>query len=260
MLSARHAGDLFVPECKDGPTQTANHLRLDAWAMARSWTNPAFDGYEIKVSRSDWTRDSKVQAYLPLCNRLWIVCPSGLIQKEEIPESMGLLWASKEGARLLTKKKAPYRQIEPPVNLLRYVLMCRVSIQREREAYESREARAGRFAAFVQGRIDMQSIGSEVSRKLRAETLEKIRQADGRADAAELRARRAEATERNLENAASVLTALGVEWRHGQYDVDERIREAVNGLSLSAKIGSLRHSLDELERRISRQNPAMDAA
>ena len=61
LLSTKHSKDLFIPECKDGPTWGASHLRLDAWALTRSWASPCSYGYEIKVSRSDWMQDDKVQ-------------------------------------------------------------------------------------------------------------------------------------------------------------------------------------------------------
>ena len=41
LLAERHAGDLFVPECKDGPSQYRGHLRLDAWTLLKSMDTPA---------------------------------------------------------------------------------------------------------------------------------------------------------------------------------------------------------------------------
>lgn len=36
LIAARHTNDVFVPECKDGPTWGGGAMRLDAWAMRKS--------------------------------------------------------------------------------------------------------------------------------------------------------------------------------------------------------------------------------
>jgi len=56
LIADRHAEDVFVPQCKDGPTQGYGpKLRvLDAWAMRKSWSQWSTVGYEIKVSRDDF--------------------------------------------------------------------------------------------------------------------------------------------------------------------------------------------------------------
>ena len=62
LLAVRHAKDVFVEECKNGPTHnTKTLIKLDAWAMSRSWANPHTFGYEIKVSRSDFLSDPQQQ-------------------------------------------------------------------------------------------------------------------------------------------------------------------------------------------------------
>lgn len=129
-LAAKHADDVFVRECKDGPSQNANtHLRMDAWVMNKSWSNPRTVAYEVKVSRADFLKDQKWHGYLPYCNEFYFVCPHGLIQLEEVSADAGLMYVTQEG-RVLTKKKAPYRSLEVPESVYRYILMCRVKITR----------------------------------------------------------------------------------------------------------------------------------
>jgi len=111
-----------------GSTWDGGAPRLDAWAMRRSWTRWTTWGYEIKVSRGDFLKDEKWREYLSACHSFSFVCPSGLIQPSEIPEVAGLLWASKTGNRLYTKKKALDREIDSPVQVLVYLLMCRSRI------------------------------------------------------------------------------------------------------------------------------------
>src|SRR4051812_34483562 len=71
LLAQRHAEDVFVPECKGGPSWTDEHKRMDAWAMKKSWSRPLVCAYEVKVSRSDFTADRKWHAYLPYCNEFY---------------------------------------------------------------------------------------------------------------------------------------------------------------------------------------------
>src|SRR5262245_37558363 len=84
MLSQRHLGDVFVPECKTGSTGEGL-LKLDAWAMKKSWADPLTWGYEIKVSRSDFTGDQKWHNYLRYCSEFYFVAPLGLIDVDELP-------------------------------------------------------------------------------------------------------------------------------------------------------------------------------
>lgn len=133
LLEAKHSKDLCVAECKDGPTQFGpGCLRMDFWTMPRSWAKPWVSAYEIKISRGDFMRDDKWPGYLQHCNMFSFVCPAGLIQPEELPEGVGLYWASKNGARLYCKRKPANRtDVQIPENLYRYILMCRVRITRE---------------------------------------------------------------------------------------------------------------------------------
>jgi len=51
-------------------------------------------GFEIKMSRADFLRDSKWSAYTRFLSSLSIVCPEGLIKPEEIEKPFGLLWVT----------------------------------------------------------------------------------------------------------------------------------------------------------------------
>lgn len=120
-LAEKHYKDFFITECKSGPTQiaAAGTLKiLDGLAIKKSWTAPCFTGYEIKVSRSDFLRDVKFYTYEELCNCLYIVCPKGMIDRTELPESIGLMYYDPEKKTLTTRKRAIYRKIEYTPELL----------------------------------------------------------------------------------------------------------------------------------------------
>lgn len=169
LLSVRHSEDVFVTECKSGPT-TSGYVRLDAWAMPRSWANPATYGYEIKVSRSDWGRDNKWQSYLPLCNQLYIVCPRGLIAKDEVPDPLGLIHAvrGEKSERLHTVKRAAVRDVPLPEDLARYILMWRAAVQRSpyARAENDRFENAAAWESWLNSRKDLASLGARCSKEV----------------------------------------------------------------------------------------------
>ncbi|KKM70435.1 hypothetical protein LCGC14_1440710 [marine sediment metagenome] len=120
---------LSVPECKIGATWSKSTCsRFDMWVMARSWAHPRFIGCEIKVARSDFLRDEKWQNYLPYCTEFYFVAPPGIIDPSEVPEAAGLMVTTKNCKQLITKKKAPVRDVEIPRSILIYLLMCRTRV------------------------------------------------------------------------------------------------------------------------------------
>ena len=248
MLAERHKEDVFVPECKSGPTQGSEHLRLDAWAMAKSWAHPCFDGYEVKISRSDWLRDAKVHLYLPLCNRLWLVCPSGLIDPAEVPMEIGVLWAPKSGGtRLVTKRKATYRQIEPPVDLLLYVLMCRSTIGHEYQRAKTRDERAELWRNYLAGRAELKNIGLSASRKMQDEIQRVLAETATVVGRARTQAEDAKAKLRAMEEFKALAVELGIADSTGRirrWSLRSHLDEILTGRELLAKIQAARGALE----------------
>ncbi len=124
-LAEKHWKDFFLTEVKSGPTQLAmpGGLKiLDGLAVRKSWTNPCFTGYEVKISRSDFLRDAKFYTYEELCNCLYIVCPKGMIERTELPESVGLMYYDPEKKTITTRKKAIFRKIEYSPEMLIYII------------------------------------------------------------------------------------------------------------------------------------------
>ena len=129
LLLQRHVSrnDLYVDECSMG---SSGSRRLDGWAMSKSWASPMYTGYEIKISRSDFLQDEKYDDYFKVCSRFYWVCPTGLIDKSEVGDNCGLIYVTKSGNRLITKKKAPAlvpNQMSLK-RLMKSVLMNRVKI------------------------------------------------------------------------------------------------------------------------------------
>lgn len=166
LLALRHSDDVFVAECKNGPTQSAGRgemVRMDAWAMKKSWTNPNTYGYEIKVSRSDFLRDDKWHRYLPYCSQFFFVCAPGVCDPKEAPDGCGLLVASKNAARLYMKRRAPLREVEIPEDLWRYLLMHRSYTCDE---WRNREKNIEYWRAWLAEKRESRTIGRNVSHGL----------------------------------------------------------------------------------------------
>ena len=132
LLLQKHYKDLCISECKTGSTWWSNNLfKMDLWVMKKSWTKPYTYCYEIKINRQDFLRDEKWQEYLKYCSDFYFVTPPGIIEKNELPNDIGLIVTSVNGKRLFTKKKAVSRlDTEIPESLFRYILMWR-SIQKK---------------------------------------------------------------------------------------------------------------------------------
>lgn len=167
MVAERHTKDLFIGECKNGPTWYGEHLRLDAWAMNRSWANACTYGYEIKVSRGDWTRDQKLNGYLEYCNCFYVVSAAGVVKESELPESAGWLEASKTGSRLFMRRKAVYRAVPLNENLVRYILMSRVKpCSRWQQLNGDEQSAADRLRNWVGDKENKRMLGADVSAKI----------------------------------------------------------------------------------------------
>lgn len=134
--------------------------------MNKSWAHPVVSAYEVKVSRADFLKDNKWPAYLPLCNQFYFVAPAGLIDLSELPAEAGLLTASGKGngARLLTKKKAPHRDITVPEEVYRYILMCRV-VPTAESAFEQ-QTHADYWRKWLKEKREDQKLGWRVSRRV----------------------------------------------------------------------------------------------
>lgn len=163
-IEQKYADQIVVGECKDGPTQTRSHRRLDAWVLLKTWSPITTLGFEIKVSRSDFLNDKKLVDYLPLCHYLYVVAPKGMISAEELPSSVGLMESVGDHQRLIIRHKAVWRDIELPGELLIYVLMCRVKIKKESE---DPTYRVDQLRQWVARKDDGRSLSWAVNQKIR---------------------------------------------------------------------------------------------
>ena len=248
LLAVKHAADVFVPECKDGPT--GGHAQLDAWVMPRSWARPAITGYEVKISRTDFVRDVKWPRYLDACNLLYFACPYGLIAPEETPEGCGLMWVAKTGTRLYIKRKAPYREIPFPEHVARYVLMARSEVRRG--GYYGRQS-PETWRQWLSERQANRTLGREVGGKIRELYQENVERAD-----AENRHLRAELD--RLSEVRAWCDAHGVRLR--SYDLDRQLTALTDAIppEVRGEVKAARKALEKLDDRLASLDERDEAA
>jgi len=167
LLAARHSGDIFVPECKDGPFQSA---RMDAWVMLKSWAHAAAICYEIKVNRQDFLRDEKWRKYLPNCNQFYFAAPEGIIRDGELPPEAGLMLVSKNAGRLFMKRKSPFRDITLDIGVFRYILMWRAKIGGEFQNPQNR----GGWSEWLKQKTEDRNYGQFTGKRIREEINKRI--------------------------------------------------------------------------------------
>ncbi|MFA5381927.1 MAG: MmcB family DNA repair protein [Candidatus Micrarchaeia archaeon] len=252
LLALRHSQDVFVPECKTGAS-SKGCVRMDAWAMRKSWSNFGTVGYEIKVSRQDFIGDKKWTSYLQYCSEFYFVCPPKIIMPDEVGDMAGLIWVSENGTRLYTKKKAPVRSIKPPEDVYVYILMWRAKITVE---YNTK-GRVDEWREWFAEKDEKKRLGYNVSNKIR-QLVEK------RIDNVEDENRRLKSENEHLLDVKKFAADLKINI-YG-WDVEKKIKEQVEKLSTAipkefiSKIESVKSKCQELLEQIASNQTANVAA
>lgn len=102
----------FYTEIDAGPDALGRSFRLDGVNLRVSGNSMLADvkgmfvqGFEIKVSRSDFLRDSKWNLYWDYVNTLTLVCPKGMVKPNEVPEKFGLMYYNPDSKTLRYRRK-----------------------------------------------------------------------------------------------------------------------------------------------------------
>lgn len=102
----RRTGNGYWPEIT--VTDPVGELRLDGVALEWSYGNMWIHGFEVKISRSDFLRDSKYTLYRKYCDTLTLVCPRKLIDRNEVPDGIGLMWYDPKTHEVKYRRKPEY--------------------------------------------------------------------------------------------------------------------------------------------------------
>jgi hypothetical protein len=208
LLKDKHCDDVFVDELT-----VDHHYRMDAWAMTKSWRHPYVAGYEIKVGRSDFLKDNKWIKYLDHCNSFYFVCPLKLIDPTELPEEAGLIYVTKNGKRLYTKKKAPYRNIKIPRDTYKRILMSH-KISKENRSIDNQTY----WTNWLEDKNAKRKLGYSVGARMQKLFREKVTETEDKNRALQNDIAR-------LKNIIELLDSWHIDWRH--WDYQKNIKEAV---------------------------------
>lgn len=242
-LSVRHADDFFLTEVKDGPTQSVRkHFKIDALAFKKSWANPAIIGYEVKVDRSDFTRDDKWPAYLPLCNQFSFVCPTGMIQLDELPPEVGLVYYNPEKGTLLTKRKATYRLIEEPINMYKYIIMSK--LDSERHPFFGLDNRKDYIEAYLEDKAQRKDLGWRFGTKL-AQDLHKATEENQQL---QREIERMKNRNEHVEPLVAMLKECGIDVRYGWKWEDQLRERLASGVSpdMKSEVSKMKQAVERL--------------
>lgn len=176
LLEKRHADDVFYTEV----SIDSGFRRMDAWSMRKSWAKPLVVAYEVKVSRSDFLRDHKMQEYMAFCNELYVVAPKGVLSIDELPEGCGYLEVTSTGNRLLTRKKAQYRECVLPEEFYRGLLFSKADsyfamADNASRALARRVGAYREFERFAEDEAELSRVGAVVSYKFSRIQRENVR-------------------------------------------------------------------------------------
>lgn len=89
------------------PNGTGTNIRRYADALAMNLfpsRGLALNGFEVKVSRHDWQRELRnphkaEEGIFKYCDHWWVVAPAGIVTKDELPATWGLLELQEKGLR-----------------------------------------------------------------------------------------------------------------------------------------------------------------
>jgi hypothetical protein len=233
LLQKKHQNDVFVDECKSGPSWGAHLLKLDAWVLKTTYSPLTTIGYEIKVSRSDFEQDQKWVGYLDYCHEFYFVCPAGLIKSVDLPKEIGLIWTNLRGDKLTTKKRAIRKQpvMEKMNNLLIYVLMSRSVIVAN--MYKAQKGLTGKVDRLE---VKKHLVEKAQEREALAEFINgHVREVYEQSKA---RCERAQSMEQWADEFSKRLDKLGFVWKPEKDGWSERIE-------ISNKIDALRSHIDD---------------
>ncbi|KFI93211.1 hypothetical protein BISA_1377 [Bifidobacterium saguini DSM 23967] len=158
-----------------------DRLRLDGVSLNIDWRNNMWiSGYEVKVSRSDFLRDAKYLRYKDYVDDLTLVCPARMIDRDEIPEPVGLLWFYPDAPA--GRPRLKYRRKPDPsggdTRQIEHRLLKQLA---QRITYGERPGRYGRFDSarqYVEQKRELDDVGDMLGTMLARRVQELERRLD----------------------------------------------------------------------------------
>lgn len=155
----------FMKQVKNWPSFSTNQLRILDWlAIKKSWASPRIIWFEIKASRGDFLQDQKRVDYLQYVNQFFFVCPKWMIQKDELPDWVGLMYVDDTWIR--TVKRAQFMDNKPDIDMLMYIIHNQIQ--------STRMPKIRWYRTDINNFLEDKISWDELSRKLRSKLLETV--------------------------------------------------------------------------------------
>lgn len=148
-------------------TGSAARRSADAIAMGL-WPSRglSLQGFEIKVSRSDWRTEmknpAKAEEIAQFCRYWWIVTPPGIVQEGELPEGWGLYEVHGNGLRCV--KQAPVNEGVVPITMPFLAALLRRASEHATNELAGKVADAMRTEREAIGKRVKERVDDELSR------------------------------------------------------------------------------------------------
>lgn len=243
-MKHRRNNDYFITQVKNGATHSAKRgelLIMDGLAIRKSWAKPCITAYEVKVSRSDFLGDAKWNLYAQYCHELYMVCPKGMIEKNEVYDYAGLIWYNPETKALSYRKRAEHRKIDISADMLMYIIMSKLEVDRHPFFSHKRE----RFEAYVADKIERRQLGYSVGKKWQDLHI--------RVDKAERKAKEFENVKNQLDAVVKVMRKYGVT-NYWYDDIAEELDALLAKGGGIAKAEQLKDAINYIELYIKKAN------
>lgn len=193
----------------------------------------SLQGFEIKVSRSDWRSEmknpAKAEEIAQFCRHWWIVTPPGIVQEGELPEGWGLYEVQANGLRCV--KQAPVNDDVVPITMAFLAALLRRASEHAAKELEGKVADAMRsereaIEKRVRERVD-DELARGASERERAENAFKaMREAAGVTDMQSLFGWFDDA---NFAQAVGLVHRLGITKTYGGLrDLSDRLKPLVD--------------------------------
>lgn len=146
----------FFTEVETGIDDISRGYRIDAVLLHRADRKISLEGFEVKISRGDFLRDTKWQFYKDYVNALSVVCPLNMIRPEEVPEEFGLMYYSPKTHKVRFKRRP---QVNPDADIqsVKDTLLTKLSYMNTSRTY--RYDKFPNAEAYVKGKEMYEDIG-----------------------------------------------------------------------------------------------------
>lgn len=213
----------FMTQVKNGRSFNSDGLLiLDGLAIAKSWSHPKMIWFEIKVSRWDFLQDNKWVHYQKYVNEFYFVCPEWLIQKEELPDNVWLMYCKEDSTRIVKKPK--FMPNSPDKEMLLYIIYNRLKSVKRPEPKKYRT----NIENWMEDKIRTRELGLRFKNKL-VTKLEEQEQAIERLD---------RENKEQTHKLDIIEKALQEAWFNKKYRQNSRdYTDFINWLSRAAKRG-----------------------